>query len=382
MTSTTHSDVCRDFEFGFVKNINHHLEVRRIAIIVLIIASSAMPLRAQSVADYAGEFLELGVGARSLALGGAGAAISEDATSGYWNPAALNALKYPTVTVMHESRFDGTVQYNYAALAFPIDARHSAAISVLNIGVNNILDTRNALVNLDNTGQLTPSNYLDYSKVTSFGNYDWVAILSFAGEVGGMGGLFPPGITGQSLSWGVNAKLIYRRLDPQTTGTGLGFDFATRYHVSDNFTLAAVGQDLTTTLLSYNTGTKELVSPTIKLGGAYTYHITSDGVHKILATSDIDLRFENRGDGSAQVYVGPASADFHEGIEYQFKDIFSLRAGYNDLQMWSAGVGIAIGKLRIDYAYLGANAQDQLGSTNRISVSFALENPKWKRAGE
>ena len=357
--------------------------MRRIAIIILILTSSAMALRAQSIADYAGEFLELGVGARSLALGGAAAAITNDATAGYWNPAALDVLKYPSVTAMHESLFDGTVQYNYAALAFPIDARHTAAISVFNIGVNDILDTRNALVDLDNTGQLTPNNYLDYTKVTTFGNYDWVAILSFAGEIGGTGGvLWPTTAAGQSLSWGVNAKLIYRRLDPQTTGTGLGFDFAARYHLSDNLTLAAVGQDLTTTLLSYSDGTKELVSPTIKLGGAYIYNITSDGVHKILATSDIDLRFENRGDGSAQVYVGPASADFHEGIEYQFKDLFSIRAGYNDLQMWSAGVGVTIGKLHIDYAYLGANAQDQLGSTNAISLSFALENPKWKRAGE
>ncbi len=329
----------------------------------------ALPLRAQTVEDYAGEFLELGVGARSLALGGAGTAISDDATAGYWNPAALNALKFPMVTAMHESRFDGTVQYDYGAFAAPLNETSSAAISILHIGVSNILDTRDALVDLNNNGQLDPGEYLDYTKVSSFSNYDWIAILSYAKTENSM------------LSWGVNAKLIDIRLDPQTTGTGLGFDLGARYTPNDALTLAAVIEDATTTLLSYNTGTKELVSPTLILGGAYEWKITSDGNHRLMPTADIDLRFENRGQ-DAQVYVGPASADFHEGLEYQYKNLFAIRGGYNDLNMWSVGVGVTISKLHIDYAYVGANAQDQLGSTNRISVSFLLDNPKWKRAGE
>lgn len=350
----------------FRRNDFLYLVVRHKGIIILIILATSLPLRAQTVRDYAGEFLELGVGARSLALGGAGAAISEDATAGYWNPAGLNALSFPTITAMHESRFDGTVNYDYGALALPLNANSSAAISILHIGVSDILDTRNALVDLNNNGQLDPNEYLDYSKVTTFGNYDWVAMLSYAKTISPM------------LSWGVNAKLVYRRLDPQTTGTGLGFDAAMRYKASDALTLAAVMQDITTTLLSYSTGTKELVSPTLILGAAYLWKITSDGNHRLLPTVDADLRFENRGQ-DAQLYVGPASADFHEGLEYEYKNLFAIRGGYNDLHMWSAGAGITLSKFHIDYAYLGANAQDQLGSTHRISISLLLDNPKWKR---
>jgi hypothetical protein len=343
--------------------------VRLRAISLLLLATLALPLRAQTVEDYAGEFLQLGVGARSLALGGSGIAISEDATAGYWNPAGLNALKYPMVTAMHESRFDGTVQYDYGAFAMPLNSNSSAALSILHIGVNNILDTRDALVDLNNNGQLDPGEYLNYDKVSSFSNYDWVAILSYAKTVN------------PQLSWGVNAKLVDIRLDPQTTGSGLGFDFGARYKPIDALTLAAVAEDITTTLLSYTTGTKELVSPTVILGGAYTWNITANGDHRLMPTADIDLRFENRGQ-DAQLYAGPASADFHEGLEYQYKDLFAIRGGYNDMQMWSVGVGVTISKLHIDYAYVGANAQDQLGSTNRISVSFLLDNPKWKRGGE
>jgi len=336
---------------------------------------------AQTVRDYAGEFLELGVGARSLALGGAGAAISDDATAGYWNPAGLNQLGFPMVTAMHESRFDGTVQYNYGALAFPLDARSSAAVSILHIGVSDILDTRNALVDLNNNGQLDQNEYLDYNKVSSFGNYDWVAILSYAKDISPLAGVLAPGVSsnGYQLSWGVNAKLIYRRLDPQTTATGIGFDVAGRYKPDNAWTLAAVIQDITTTLLSYSTGTKELVSPTLKLGADYVWLITSDGNHRLMPTIDADLRFENRGQ-DAQLYIGPVSADLHEGLEYSFKDLFSIRTGYNDMKMWSVGAGITISKLHIDYAYLNASGQDQLGSTHRLSLSFVLTNPKWKRA--
>ena len=340
--------------------------VRLTGISILIILAASLPLRAQTVADYAGEFLELGVGARSLALGGAGAAISEDATAGYWNPAGLNALRFPMLTAMHESRFDGTVNYDYGAFALPLNQNSSAALSILHIGVSDILDTRNALVDINNNGQLDPNEYLDYSKVTTFGNYDWVAMLSYAKLVN------------SKISWGVNAKLIYRRLDPETTGSGLGFDAAVRYQPNEALTLAAVAQDITTTLLSYSTGTKELVSPTLIFGAAYLWKITSDGNHRLLPTVDADLRFENRG-VDAQLHAGPVSADFHEGLEYEYKNIFALRGGYNDMHMWSAGAGITFSKFHIDYAYLGANAQDQLGSTHRISISFLLDNPKWKR---
>jgi hypothetical protein len=352
--------------------------VRGAAILAaLLIAQSS---RGQSVANYAGEFLQLGVGARSLAMGGTGAAISEDATAGYWNPAGLSQLQYPMVTGMHESRFDATVKYDYGALGIPLDARTSAGISVLHLGIGDIRDTRNALVDINNNGQLDPDEYLNYAKVRSFSNYDWVAIISFAHSSGPpVLHLLSPATDSESvtsIAWGVNAKIVYRRLDPQTTGSGIGFDVGARYAMSNGVTLAAVAQDLTTTLLSYTTGTKELVSPTLKLGADYVWHITSDGAHRLTPTVDADIRFEKR---VGQVEVGSLSLDLHEGVEYAYKNIFALRAGYNEMNMWSAGAGVAFSKFHVDYAYLSMNGQDGLGPTHRVSFSILLDQPKWKR---
>jgi hypothetical protein len=339
------------------------MRLRSFAPLILLFVSGLAD--AQSLRTYAGEFLGLGVGARSLALGGAGVAISTDATAGYWNPAGLNALQYPMAAAMHESRFGGTVQYDYGAIGIPVGSASSAALSILHLGISDIKDTRTALVDLNKNGQLDPDEYLDYNKVSTFGNYDWVALLSFAKQMTG------------GLSYGANAKLIYRRLDPQTTGTGLGFDVGARY--SDSvLSLGAMAQDITTTLLSYSTGTKELVAPTLKLGGAYLLAVADSGFYRVLPTIDADVRFDSRG-SSAQVHAGALSADLHLGAEIQIGSKVSLRGGFDEMKHWSAGAGLAFGRLHIDYAFLSAPGDDQLGNTHRVSLTFSLEQPKWKR---
>ena len=45
----------------------------------------------------AAQFLKIGVGARSMALGGAVVAATDDAYSLYWNPAAITKIKSVTV---------------------------------------------------------------------------------------------------------------------------------------------------------------------------------------------------------------------------------------------------------------------------------------------
>src|SRR5690348_4596270 len=79
----------------------------------LILLLSANSSFAQSFAAYAGEFLQLGTGARSLAMGNAAIVSSNDATVGYWNPAGLSDILYPSIVGMHEARFDNTVQHDF-----------------------------------------------------------------------------------------------------------------------------------------------------------------------------------------------------------------------------------------------------------------------------
>ena len=57
---------------------------------------------------YSNEFLNIGAGARGLAMGGAQVATVEDGTAGYWNPSGLTSIKqYPSAYFMHAEYFAG-----------------------------------------------------------------------------------------------------------------------------------------------------------------------------------------------------------------------------------------------------------------------------------
>jgi hypothetical protein len=278
----------------------------------------------------------------------------------------LGQLMFPALTGMHEARFDNTVQHDFAALAFPLGKNGGASLTVLHIGISDIKDTRSAWIDANNDGKFDDGDYIDYSKVSSFGNWDWAVLFSYGQNKDSL------------FSYGATAKLIVRKLDMENRATGFGIDLGVRYRITKELTLAAVGQDITTTLLSYSSGTKELVSPTLKLGAAYLWDMFSDMNHVLLPAIDADIRFENRGNIS-EVHVGPISSDFHFGLEYRFRQLIGIRAGYSDVKMFTLGAGVQLPRLSIDYAFQSFNGQDQLGNTHRISFTLSLEQEKWRR---
>ena len=60
--------------------------------LVVIFVTMTGPAWAQ-FRKYSNEFLNIGAGARGLAMGGAQVASTQDGTSGYWNPAGLTGIK-------------------------------------------------------------------------------------------------------------------------------------------------------------------------------------------------------------------------------------------------------------------------------------------------
>src|SRR5678815_5998098 len=70
---------------------------------------------------YSNEFLNIGAGARGLAMGSAQVASVNDGTSGYWNPAGLvNVKDNPQINLMHAEDFAGIGKYDYVSLAIPL----------------------------------------------------------------------------------------------------------------------------------------------------------------------------------------------------------------------------------------------------------------------
>lgn len=340
---------------------------RRILYIFLILASS-INLFAQGTGNkYAGEFLAIGVGGRPLGMGGAYVSLVSDVTSGYWNPGALARMNYPQFSLMHDERFGNLVNYDYGSVALPWGVNASLGLSVIRLGVDDVPNTQGAWRDLNNNGYFDNGDRLDYSQIKFFNAADWAFILTYSKR------------QSEKLSYGVNLKIISRSID-YGSAWGIGFDVGALYNVTPKFRIGANIQDVTTTLLAWSpTGRKELITPTAKIGGSYDIPFLKTG--RITPALDFDIRFENRKFASL-ASVGPVSFDMHAGLEYGFKDLFALRVGYNDVKQLTFGAGVKLPKLNLDYSFAKFDGNDQLGNTHRISVTFTLEDEKFKRKGQ
>ncbi|WKZ69885.1 MAG: PorV/PorQ family protein [Melioribacteraceae bacterium] len=340
--------------------------IKRIFILLTFCISLFTSLNAQTViGKYAGEFLAIGVGGRALGMGGAHTAIVNDVTAGYWNPAGLARIDYPQIALMHEEHFGDLVNYNYGAVAIPYGTDMTFGLSVIRLGVDGIPDTRDALYDANGDGILDiNTDRLDYSKITEFNNTDWAFYLSFAKR------------HSENFYWGANVKVIRRDL-AEFSATGVGFDVGAVYMPMEDLYLGATIQDVTTTLVAWSTGRNELISPTAKVGAAYAFHILGGRVMPVL---DLDIRFEGR-DYASYFNIGPVSFDSHFGVEYTYDNLFSVRAGYNDVKQFTIGAGIKLPKLYIDYSFarMSQSENERLPDTHRISLMLSLEEPKFMR---
>lgn len=331
-----------------------------IAIILLI--TSSLSYSQGSGNKYSGEFLSIGVGGRPLGMGGAYVAVVNDVTAAYWNPAALSNLNYPQLSLMHDERFGNLVNYDYGGVGFPLGTSASIGFSIIRLGVDDIPDTRNALIDLNGNGILDPGERIDPNKVTFFNAADYAMFLTYAKK------------QSDKFSYGANLKVIRRDL-AEESAWGLGFDIGATYNPVGRLFLGANLQDITTTYLSWSTGRKEVITPTAKIGSAYQFDFLN-GV--ITPAIDFDVRFEGR-ENSANANLGPVSFDMHAGMEYTYKDIFSIRTGYNDLGNLTLGAGVKLPKINIDYSFAKFDGDEDLGNTHRISLVFTLETEKFKR---
>lgn len=340
---------------------------RRLLFVFLVLLLFSGNIYSQGSGNkYSGEFLAIGVGGRPLGMGGAFVSLVNDVTAGYWNPGALARINYPQLSLMHDERFGNLVNYDYGSVAIPFGPSTSFGISVIRLGVDDVPNTKEAWLDLNGNGYFDPGDRLDYSKIKFFNAADWAVYLTYSKR------------QSENFSYGVNLKLISRSID-DGSAYGIGFDIGAIYNVASNFRVGANLQDISTTYLAWNTGRRELITPTAKVGSSYDIEIFNTG--RITPAVDFDVRFENRKFASL-AHLGPVSFDMHAGLEYGFKDLFAIRVGYNDVKQLTLGAGVKLPKLNIDYSFAKFDNSDQLGNTHRISVMFTLEDEKFRRKGD
>lgn len=341
---------------------------------------------------YAGEFLYIGAGARALAMGSAFAAVSDDISAAYWNPAGLVSARGRMAAFMHSERFGGLISYDYlaysqeysgdvfAASLFRTDAGDIANTSDLqwydsgSDGVfgedgtgepgdsgNDDWDQNSNPSGTEGNNQWDPGEELIYDE----GRITWDSVSDNALYLSWGRSL------GDNLSVGASSKIIYRKL-MDYSAWGIGVDAAVKWNPTEAFALGLNMQDVFGTWMFWNSGVSESVSPTAKLGASFTWPVSR--FHSVITFSaDGDFRFEGR-EYAAQYSIPEAgvSIDTHVGTELLIKDTVGLRIGSSQGNM-TAGLGLAISisghPVSLDYAWL---SHDELESTHRVSAGVGF----------
>ena len=309
-------------------------------VLALTISSTGM------AAKFAGDPFSLGVGARSLALGGATIAGGFDGTAPYWNPAGMSRLEGRYLSAMHAETFGSLLNHDFVSY---VNARQDSLALIQSFGFY--------FYYLGGGGiKITELGEFDRPYVVreeSHGDYLLAAALS--------------GRLTDRVDFGLSAKIIYRDIGTES-GYGLTMDAGLIWRVRNYLQAGLTVTDFTTGFIRYSGKTfggkanTESIYPTVR-PGLMLIQTWTDLEAKLFVSGD--FKFEGI-EEAAQFWSGPISLDTHFGLEFGYKSALFGRAGF-DIGRFTAGGGVNLKKINLDFAYLH---HDQLDETFRVSAGY------------
>jgi len=334
--------------------------------ILLLMSLALLAVPAAQAARYAGDFLEIGIGARGVAMGGAMTGHADDAMSFYWNPAGMGYVSGVQVEGMYADLYDGLANYSVAGITLPV----SGAVFSLNyvrLGISNIgrqPDYSLASNRILHGDTLSIQEYLLATGGAAqgmFSDNESAVFLTFAKlnkftlDFGWSYFQIPI-----EIPLGASVKIINENLGG-SKGSGIGVDAGgqIRLPLSDllwdkwkaRLAWGFNAQDLTRTAIDWGNNNKDAIPLNFRNGVALIQPMPGRN-SKLTLSYDTEYRW---------------SRVNHWGLEYVFDNVLALRGGFWANQ-WTAGAGISVWRATVDYAYLSR----ELGNTHRVSVAFKI----------
>ncbi len=346
--------------------------ISRICIAVMILLASpealgqanAVPFQTDvsAVGTSAATFLEIGVGARPMGMGGAYAAVSNDVSGLYWNPAGLAWTSNLEIEATHNSWLLGS-SHDFVGLVVPVPALNSTlGVSFLTLGFGD-----------------QPVRTVDRPGGTgeTYDARDLAIGVSYAYRLT------------DRFAFGVTAKYISQRIwfeSGSAFAVDLGIFYATpleglRLGISmSNFgtSLQLAGNNLASTTspdktvqtfdrapVQYETSAGSL--PVLFRGGV-AYEVAIGDLGTALVTADVN-------------HPSNATESINTGVELGFQDMFFIRGGYSSLFERDRVAGLTLGAgidwrpdeqsfgVRVDYAWADWGI---LQSVQRLSIGIIL----------
>ena len=342
---------------------------------LLLLAS--VQISAQTFRNYSNEFLNIGVDAAALGMSKSVVASSTGVNSMYWNPAGLVNLEDYEGSLMHASYFAGIANYNFAAIALPIDNQSAVGISIIRFGVDDILNTTELI---DNQGNI------NFNNISLFSAADYAFNIAYARN-----------LIHKDIHFGVNAKVIRRVIGDFASSWGFGFDAGIQFE-RKSWKFGLMVRDITTT---YNTWsidetefdkiknsipgenqelpeTNEITKPKVQLGVAKKFRVARD--FHLLTEFDLNMRFAQTNDLISTSFV---SVDPTFGFELDYTNLVYLRGGIGNIQNTTQfdgsksislqpnfGVGFKYNGIEIDYALTNIGSIGNALYSNIFSIKI------------
>lgn len=250
-------------------------------------------------------YLREGAGAKSMAMGGASTAVVDDATATVWNVAGLSKVDCTSVSSMYTAKDQLDRRYNFLALAQGMKGVGTFGLAWINTGV---VDIAGYDVNGTSTGMFNSS---DNAFLLSYGTF------------------FDP------VRLGGGVKILTQKIHPDSEGTDMGFgglDIGIMADPADSVTIGLSVQNI------FGKIAEATIPIELRLGTALRLLPENN----LMLAVDLEKAFVNL-DGRTAV--------FHMGAEYWAMDLVGFRLGVTSEKEFSAGIGINISNVFVDYAY-------------------------------
>ena len=265
------------------------MKTRYILLLVIVLFNLLPMISKAENATNAASFLDIGMGARAVSLGGAFVSVADDATAGYWNPAGLAQLSGPAVSIADRvSAMD--VNYASLAIALPLPVIGFLGLSTIYYGCSN--------VNMYDENGLSAGNLSDM---------ETAIILSYAYRL-------------NQLCMGANFKYIYQDMNANddyisSASSGMGSDVSILYKLHESLSVGAIFH-----------GRYNIDSENSKISNISPLNIRAGVHYKAKMNKDNSLGFMLDFDQTKSYPL-----KLHFGTELALYDILSFRAGLDDL---------------------------------------------------
>ncbi|GAB4338201.1 MAG: hypothetical protein Kow0037_22010 [Calditrichia bacterium] len=291
----------------------------------------------------AASFLEIGVGSRALAMGGAFTALSDDPTALYWNVGGLAKLKRSGVIFNHTEWIADT-RFDFLGTAFTLGRWGTIGLSITSLGMDEMEVT--TVEEPEGTGQLFTASDIAVSLAYAFNLTDRFSI-------------------------GLNPKVI-RQSIWEMVATGFAIDLGVHYvtpfkGITLGFAMTNFGTKMRldghNTRILYDfvpgsSGNNDRVPAKLETDAwplplnfriGFLYDVLTTPMHSLKLA--VDAAHPNNNYESVNI-----------GAEYVFQKRFALRAGYKSLFLEDSEESLTLGAglhypimgnimLNIDFAY-------------------------------